>query len=242
MKVFGNVITQNAFPEIIRCLDSLSYVCDEIYIVDGGSSDGTYEWLESVKKIYNLKLYQRKFDNHKNQRNFILEKTPRKGWVITLDSDESLTQYTKLKARDLFDEVDPTFYVELKKDENLILTIPQWCYHLYGNPRHFDQGGFFGRVGYVFYNSDGVQWSGHDFHCKTTRNGEESWYKKLDAGAGFGFLHWAYLVGDEKWKKRIKRLEKWKDDHDKEGEGAGEWNFYTKPKEERNIQYLPQGL
>jgi len=229
-------------PEIVRCLDSLYRVCDEIYIVDGGSTDGTFEWLKSMEKIYNLKVYQRKFDTHINQRNFILDKTPKDSWVMVLDTDESLTQYAQLQAKELVGSVSDKTYKEAKEEETIVISIPQWCYHLYENPGQFDQSGFFGRLGYFFYYTDGMKWSGHPYHCKITRNSDKSWYKTLNAGPGFGFLHWAYLVGDKKWQKRIKRLEKWKDDHAKEGEGAGEWNFYTKPKEERNIQGLPPGL
>lgn len=242
MKIFGNVITQNGLPELVRCLDSLNKVCDKIYIVDGGSTDGTYEWLKSMKKVYNLEVYQREFDTHLKQRNFILNKTPKDSWVMALDTDESLTGYTQLKAKGLIESVSERVYAEAFEKKTIVISIPQWCYHLYGDQQHFDQGGFFGRVGYCFYNVGGVKWSGHDFHCKVTRNSEESWYKTLDAGPGFGFLHWAYLVGEDKWQKRLKRLDKWKDDHEKKGEGAGEWSFYTKPKKDRNIQELPPGL
>lgn len=59
---------------------------DEIVVVDSFSSDGTLE----IAKRYTDKVFQRKFDNFSNQKNFALEHATG-DWVLFLDADERIT-------------------------------------------------------------------------------------------------------------------------------------------------------
>ena len=85
------MVVQNGMPDILRAIESLSPVCDEIFVVDGGSRDGTLEFLRERASIYKLRLFERPFDTMQKQRQFLLDKTPQDSWVIALDQDEKLS-------------------------------------------------------------------------------------------------------------------------------------------------------
>lgn len=80
------VICFNEEQFIGRCLDSLAW-CDEIVVVDSGSTDRT---AEIVNRFPNAELYERPFDNFMNQKNYALSLC-RHEWVVSLDADEVLT-------------------------------------------------------------------------------------------------------------------------------------------------------
>jgi glycosyltransferase involved in cell wall biosynthesis len=46
--LYGNIICQNGVAEILRAIESIARICDKIYVMDGGSTDGT---LESTQKF-----------------------------------------------------------------------------------------------------------------------------------------------------------------------------------------------
>ena len=43
MKISGNIITLNEEKNIAACIESMQTVCDEIIVVDSGSTDNTIE-------------------------------------------------------------------------------------------------------------------------------------------------------------------------------------------------------
>ena len=60
MEVNGSLICQNAMPDIVRCIESVAPLVKDYYICDGGSTDGTWEWLNKYKDVYSLKLFKHK--------------------------------------------------------------------------------------------------------------------------------------------------------------------------------------
>ncbi len=84
--ITGVIISLDAEKTIEKAIDSLSF-CDKIMVVDGGSVDETV----SIAKRKGVILYERKFDNFKNQREFALSKVNTE-WVIFLDADEVLEE------------------------------------------------------------------------------------------------------------------------------------------------------
>jgi glycosyltransferase involved in cell wall biosynthesis len=81
------ILTLNEEADIGKCLNELSW-CDDVIILDSGSTDATIEIVES----YGYKNYYRKFDSFGIQRNYALDHLPiRNDWVLFLDADEVLT-------------------------------------------------------------------------------------------------------------------------------------------------------
>ncbi len=89
LNLTGIIISLNAEKTIEKAIDSLSF-CNKIIVVDGGSTDKTKEIAQKKKCV----LYERKFDNFRNQRNFALSKVNTE-WVIFLDADETLEEGLK---------------------------------------------------------------------------------------------------------------------------------------------------
>lgn len=83
------LLTYNEAPNIGRTLEQLRWATD-IVVVDSGSDDATLQILGRFPKV---RLYQRKFDSHKNQWNFGLRETAiTTEWILALDADYVLTK------------------------------------------------------------------------------------------------------------------------------------------------------
>src|ERR1041385_6340109 len=81
------VLTYNEAPNIGRTLEKLSWA-KEVVVVDSFSTDET---LEIIRKFPQVRLVQRKFDNHTAQWNFGLAQV-RTDWVLSLDADYVLSE------------------------------------------------------------------------------------------------------------------------------------------------------
>ncbi len=84
-KVSAILITCNEADQIERCLRSLSW-CDEIIIVDSGSSDGTVE----IAKRLAGKVYLEEWKGFGLQKQSALDKATCE-WVFSIDADEAVT-------------------------------------------------------------------------------------------------------------------------------------------------------
>lgn len=84
-RISGVVICLNEADRIGRCLESLAF-CDEIVVVDSGSSDGTRE----IARKYTDIVIEQPFLGYVNQKNFALDRATN-DWVLCLDADEALS-------------------------------------------------------------------------------------------------------------------------------------------------------
>lgn len=84
------IITLNEADRIDACLDSLAF-CDEIVVVDSGSTDGTRE--RAAAK--GARVLERTFDGYRSQKDFAVN-AARHDWVLCVDADERVT--TALRA------------------------------------------------------------------------------------------------------------------------------------------------
>jgi glycosyltransferase involved in cell wall biosynthesis len=75
----------NEADRIGRCLESLAF-CDELVVVDSGSTDGTRE----VARRFTDGVIEQPFLGYVKQKNFALERATH-DWVICLDADEALS-------------------------------------------------------------------------------------------------------------------------------------------------------
>src|ERR1043166_7774392 len=76
------ILTFNEAPNIERTLEKLTWL-RQIVIVDSFSTDET---LQLVKPFPNVRVVQRKFDNHTAQWNFAIAQCAT-DWVLTFDAD-----------------------------------------------------------------------------------------------------------------------------------------------------------
>lgn len=93
-KLSVTIITLNEEKNLARCLDSIKEIVDEIIIVDSGSTDKTIE----IAEKYGAKVFERKFDNYANQKNYAVEMSTGE-WIFSLDADE-------IVEKDLAEEIE----------------------------------------------------------------------------------------------------------------------------------------
>lgn len=79
------VIACNEADRIGDCLASLAF-CDEIVVVDSGSTDGTPALCERM----GARVLQRPFDGFRRQKQFAVDQC-RNDWVLCLDADERVS-------------------------------------------------------------------------------------------------------------------------------------------------------
>lgn len=90
----ATIITLNEEKDLQKTLESIKDLVDEIVVVDSGSSDKTVE----IAKRFRAKVYERKFDNYQNQKNYAQDMA--KGeWIISIDADEKLDEKLKIEIK-----------------------------------------------------------------------------------------------------------------------------------------------
>lgn len=111
MKVSAVILTKNSENTIIKCLDSIDEIVDEIIIVDDFSEDKT---LSLVKKYKNTIIFQRSLKNNfSKQRNFGIGKVSNK-FVMHIDSDEFLSDELKNSIEKEIPLKEVCYYVNRK--------------------------------------------------------------------------------------------------------------------------------
>jgi glycosyltransferase involved in cell wall biosynthesis len=85
MKLSAVLITKNEETNMTDCLRSVMF-CDEIIVVDSGSSDQT----TSIASQYGSKVFQNPFVDFASQKNFGISKAGGE-WVFLIDADERVT-------------------------------------------------------------------------------------------------------------------------------------------------------
>lgn len=82
-KISGCVITLNEEERIGPCLQSLSRCCDEILVVDSGSTDRTRD----IARAAGARVLEREWTGYRSQKQFAVE-SARHDWILFLDADE----------------------------------------------------------------------------------------------------------------------------------------------------------
>ena len=82
--ISGVVICLDEEDTIARCLESLAF-CDDIVVVDSGSTDRTRE----IARRYTSRVVEQSFLGYREQKNFALD-LAKYDWVVCLDADEAL--------------------------------------------------------------------------------------------------------------------------------------------------------
>lgn len=79
------IITLNEADRIDACLASLSF-CDEVIVVDSGSTDGTRERALAA----GARVVERAFDGYRRQKDYAVQQAAH-DWVLCLDADERVS-------------------------------------------------------------------------------------------------------------------------------------------------------
>src|SRR5205085_3233881 len=79
------LITRNAGGQLDACLSSVSF-CDEIVIIDSGSSDSTL----AVAQRFNARVIQHDWMGFGRQKQFAIDQA-NNDWVLCIDADERVS-------------------------------------------------------------------------------------------------------------------------------------------------------
>jgi len=85
MKLSAVVITYNEEPNIRDCLQSLRF-CEEVVVVDSGSTDRTVE----IARGMGARVIVKDWPGHIEQKNFAMEQASGE-WILSVDADERVT-------------------------------------------------------------------------------------------------------------------------------------------------------
>ena len=190
MKLVANIMCMNELERLPRLMESLDFL-DEIYIVDGGSTDGTIEYLSSMPKV---KLFRNEWPHdHAIQRNFILDKTPDDSWIFYIDCDELPTIPLRQEMRNITESDEITNVVENCKDEQ-VPAIWMRGINLVKDEAHYDKNSLY-ELSRIFYKKDSsLRWKAED-HIHSTLNKQ---LFGISLGPQFSIVHFAALVSEDK--------------------------------------------
>jgi glycosyltransferase involved in cell wall biosynthesis len=83
--ITATIITFNEEDRIVECLASLS-CCDEVIVVDSGSTDKTRE----LARARGVRVLERVWEGYSKQKNFAADQA-RNDWILSIDADERLS-------------------------------------------------------------------------------------------------------------------------------------------------------
>jgi glycosyltransferase involved in cell wall biosynthesis len=86
-KISVVIITYNEESNIVRCLDSVKDIADEVVVVDSFSTDRTKELCLN----YGIRFYEHPFEGYISQKNFA-NSLAQFDYILSLDADEALSE------------------------------------------------------------------------------------------------------------------------------------------------------
>jgi len=101
------VITYNEEDNMVRLLNALEDIVDEIIIVDSFSTDNTKQVCTEHSKV---KFFEKKFEGYGEQKNYALNLCT-KDWVLFLDADEVPDQCLKKSIYKIIDSPNAPYSV-----------------------------------------------------------------------------------------------------------------------------------
>lgn len=138
--ISGLILTLNEEINLPSCLESVKW-CDDIVVYDSNSTDRTVE----IARKAGARVFQRRFDNHANQRNAALTQVEYKyPWVLMVDADEHWPKeiYNEIKDAINKDNGETTLYRIRRKD----MFFGRWLRRSSGYPTWSGRLVYLGRV------------------------------------------------------------------------------------------------
>ena len=91
------IITHNEEQNILRCLESVKPVADEIVVVDSRSADLTVQ----ICREFGCTVFSHDFEGYGNQKQFAIDQASN-DWVLSIDADEVVTEDLKTELIRIF--------------------------------------------------------------------------------------------------------------------------------------------
>jgi glycosyltransferase involved in cell wall biosynthesis len=155
-EVSAFVVCKNEERNIRRCLSSLAW-CDEIVLVDSGSTDKTLD----IAREFTDKIYFREWTGHSEQKQFALEKCT-KEWVLNIDADEEVSPELRGHIEQVLSRPDDTRRrVSGYEVNRLVYFLNKWWEH----------GGWYPEYRLRFFQREKARWGGVNPHEKAVVRG-----------------------------------------------------------------------
>jgi glycosyltransferase involved in cell wall biosynthesis len=187
MKLVANLIVQDGMPDVIRSIETVAPIVDEFLVMDGGSTDGTWELLKRYEKSYKLTLFKHPYDDMAKQRNRLIKKSPVGAWIITIDHDEEISWLMRQEIRRFITAIDEN----VDKEAISIVSIPFYelaidMNHILAMPRRINAK--------LFYNNGKIGFIGN-YHCilQIKPQGKEVTQMVYDSPETWTITHHAFM-------------------------------------------------
>jgi glycosyltransferase involved in cell wall biosynthesis len=141
------IITRNEEANIERCLKSLQF-CDQIILVDSGSTDKTVE----IAKIYTGEVYVRPWAGFAKQKNEAALLAKNK-WILSVDADEVVPPSLQAEIKGLFESGKYALYGAF--------SMPRKTVHF---GRWIRYGGWYPNRLVRLFNRETGNWEGAELH------------------------------------------------------------------------------
>jgi hypothetical protein len=145
-RVSCTVVCQNEEANIEHCLATVTW-CDEIVVVDGGSTDRTIE----IARRFTDRVVSHPWPGYRAQKQFALD-AARCEWVLNVDADERVTPELAAEIRRAIAAAAPT--VNGFAVPRLVCYLGRWWYH----------GGWYPRRVLRLVRRSAARWGGVDPH------------------------------------------------------------------------------
>jgi glycosyltransferase involved in cell wall biosynthesis len=155
-KISAFIVCCNEERQIRRCLESVKW-CDEIIVVDSGSTDGTLE----ICREYNTKISYKEWKGYVEQKRHALSLCSGE-WVLNLDADEEVSieladELKAIAAQDALGEIQHNGY----QINRVVFFLNRW----------WRKGGWYPEYRLRFCRRSATTWGGEDPHEKATVTG-----------------------------------------------------------------------
>lgn len=145
------VICYNEENNIRRCLESIKW-CDEIVVLDSGSTDNTV----NICKEFTDKIIHQPWLGNKKQKQMALNKCT-KAWVINIDADEEVSFELRNRIEAILSESNKeTQEIQGYYISRIVYYLNCW----------WDKGGWYPEYRLRFFQRQATSWGGTDPHEK----------------------------------------------------------------------------